>query len=130
MTNLTYVSFSVIFSPILYRTRIVAQTLGCRRLRDQALPPVGDRYMPLYFFHLRDGVDELIDEEGRELDDPRSLAVVTLREARSILSAEAQEGRIALDQRIDVEDHEGRLVHRLQFADAVVFTPPDRADKA
>lgn len=86
--------------------------------------------MPLYFFHLRDGVDEVIDDEGRELADPRGIAPAALREARSILSAEAHEGRIALAQRIDVEDGEGRLVHRLHFADAVVLTPPDRAGKA
>ena len=75
--------------------------------------------MPLYFFHLRDGVDILIDKDGRELDSLAAVASNALVEARAIIAYEAREGRILLDKHIDVENAYGGLVHRLSFADAV-----------
>ncbi|MDB5698438.1 MAG: hypothetical protein JWN69_1242 [Alphaproteobacteria bacterium] len=80
--------------------------------------------MPLYFFHLRDGVDILIDEEGRQLESPSSIAQAAMIEARSIISADAQTGQIRLDQRIDVEDEAQSVIHTLEFADAVAIIPP------
>ena len=75
--------------------------------------------MSLYFFHLRDGVDILLDPEGRELDSMAAIAAAALADARSIIGDDAFRGRIDLDQRIDVEDTDGKLVHRLEFEDAV-----------
>ena len=75
--------------------------------------------MSLYFFHLRDGVDVLLDPEGRELDSMTAIAAAALADARSIIGDDALRGRIDLDQRIDVEDTDGKLVHRLEFEDAV-----------
>lgn len=75
--------------------------------------------MSLYFFHLRDGTDLLLDPEGRELDGERAIVRAALTEARSIIGDDALSGRIDLDQHIDVEDAERKLVHRLCFSDAV-----------
>lgn len=60
--------------------------------------------MARYYFHLRDGVGILIDEEGRQLESLASVANAALIETRSIISADALAGHIRLDQRIDVED--------------------------
>jgi hypothetical protein len=80
--------------------------------------------MSLYYFHLRDGTDVLLDEEGREMDETDGIAAAALIEARSIISADANLGYIKLDQRIDVEDERRHIVHSLEFADAVEIIPP------
>ena len=75
--------------------------------------------MTIYYFHLRDGVDILLDPEGRELDGPDDLPSAALLDARSIISEDARNGRILLDQHIDVEDERRNILHTLHFADAV-----------
>ena len=80
--------------------------------------------MSLYFFHLRDGVDILLDPEGLEIDDPDAVASRTLAEARSIISHDAASGRIKLDQHIDVQDETRNIVHTLHFVDAVEIVYP------
>jgi len=82
--------------------------------------------MPLYFFHLRDGEDVLLDPDGRDLSDDAAAAESALGEARSLLSHELLTGVIHLDQRIDVEDRGGRVVHTLFFADAIRIVGRDR----
>lgn len=80
--------------------------------------------MDRYYFHLRDGVDVLLDEEGREFEGLAAIVAAALKDARSIISDDAIGGLIDLDQRLDVEDRHGTLVHRLPFADAVTLKLP------
>ncbi|WP_114952043.1 DUF6894 family protein [Sphingosinicella terrae] len=75
--------------------------------------------MTLYYFHLRDGEDILLDPEGRDLGSMEAIREATLREARSIISSDSLEGKVKLSYRLDVEDESGKVVHRLQFEDAV-----------
>lgn len=75
--------------------------------------------MPLYYFHLKDGVDTLIDAEGVQLDGVEAARSSALLQARDIISHEAIQGSINLAQRIDVFDEADRLVCSLQFEDAV-----------
>jgi len=75
--------------------------------------------MSLYFFHLRDGTDVLLDPEGRDLPGAAAIAASTLAEARHLISQDALTGTIKLNQRIDVEDRAGTVVHSLEFQDAV-----------
>lgn len=80
--------------------------------------------MPKLYFHLRSNRDELLDPEGRDLplvDVPSQV----LREARSLIAFGAEEGRIDLRQRIDVEDSMGHVVHTLRLADAVDIDRPE-----
>ena len=63
--------------------------------------------MARYFFHLRDGDDQLLDPEGTELSDKQSIEAAALRAARDTLSHELQSGRLDLRYRIDVEDEAG-----------------------
>jgi hypothetical protein len=76
-----------------------------------------------FYFHLRDGVDILIDEEGRNLDSVAAVTDVALKEARSIIGCDAIEGYIRLDLRIDVEDTCGVIVHSLAFKEAIEIVP-------
>jgi hypothetical protein len=75
--------------------------------------------MKTYFFHLRDGVDVLLDPDGRQLTGLPAAIAAALVEARSIIGADALLGTILLEQRIDVEDELGTIVHSLEFEDAV-----------
>ena len=68
--------------------------------------------MPVYYFHLRDGHDTLLDPDGRNLESPDAIA-------RALISDEVRLGRIHLDQRIDVEDADGQVVHSQPFDGAV-----------
>jgi hypothetical protein len=85
--------------------------------------------MPLYYFHLVDGVDVLLDPEGIEIASAELIPGIVLREARSIISCDAAEGNVNLTYHIDVEDASGRVVHCLDFEDAVdvvrgIYVPP------
>lgn len=83
--------------------------------------------MVRYYFHLRDGVERLLDPQGADVDDPARLARMALKEARAVIAQEALEGEINLQQRIEIEDEGGTLVHSLSFADAVrIVSDQDR----
>jgi hypothetical protein len=79
--------------------------------------------MGIYFFHLRNGEDVLLDPEGRRLE-VGSIAAAALSEARSIMSADCHAGEVDLNQNIDVEDSAGKLIHRVSFADAISIIQP------
>lgn len=75
--------------------------------------------MARYFFHLRDGVDVVLDPDGREFETIEAIAQAALADARSIIGHEAFDGFIKFDQRIDVEDESGTMVHSIEFSNAV-----------
>lgn len=75
--------------------------------------------MALYFFHLCDGRDSLIDPEGQEVADASLIAGAALKEARAMISHDALGGKIKLEQSIEVRDDSGKLIHQLAFRDAV-----------
>ncbi len=78
--------------------------------------------MPLYYFHLRDGVDVLLDPEGKYLEGQVAIEKTALAAARSLISDDALSGHIGLQHHIDVEDEAGKVVHCLDFNDAVRIT--------
>jgi hypothetical protein len=75
--------------------------------------------MPLYFFHLKDGEDVLIDAEGMELRDIDDAKATALLQARDIISHEALKGHINLAQWIEVRNEAGAPVCSIKFEDAV-----------
>ena len=78
--------------------------------------------MALYYFHLCDGGDALLDPEGREIVDPALIPVAALRDARSLISQDALARRIDLKMFIQVRDRAGKLVHELRFKDAMAIS--------
>lgn len=78
--------------------------------------------MARYYFHLRDGHDQIIDPEGREVSEIAQIAGLALQDARSIIGHDAMRGEIRLGQTIDVLDEGGSLVHRLSFRDAITIS--------
>lgn len=79
--------------------------------------------MPHYFFHLRDGVDHLIDPDGMDIPSER-IENVALLQARDCMAGDIRTGHLDLTYRLDVEDADGRIVHTLSFADAVTIKLP------
>ncbi len=79
--------------------------------------------MPLYFFHLRNGADLMLDDEGRDLEGPAEVAAIALLEARSLMSQDVLNGEISLNQRLDVEDEQHNLVYSLSFDNAIAIVP-------
>jgi len=94
-------------------------------MRALPLQFIRDATMPKYFFHVRDGKDVLLDPEGVQLA-PGAVAGYALRAARDCIAHEAKTGRIDMDQRVEVEDEAGTIVHRLEFGDAVQLIEPPR----
>lgn len=75
--------------------------------------------MPLYFFHVRSDGSEILDPDGVEYPDLDAARRAAVAGARSIISEEAKDGRLPLDERIDVEDGDGKILLSLSFLDAV-----------
>jgi hypothetical protein len=80
---------------------------------------VQDVNLAIYFFHLCDGRDTLIDPDGREVADVATLNDIAIKEARAMISQDALGGKISLDQFIQVRDEAGKLIHQTEFRDAV-----------
>lgn len=78
--------------------------------------------MTLYYFHLCDGVDVLLDPDGRDLDSTM-VENAALTEARALIAADVRSGHISLDQRIEVHDGREIVIYRLPFDEAVTVTP-------
>jgi Domain of unknown function (DUF6894) len=74
--------------------------------------------MPLYFFHLRDGSDILLDPEGAEMEQAE-VAAKALWHARDCIAGDVKDGRVDFRYQIDVHDEGGAKVHSVAFADAV-----------
>ena len=79
--------------------------------------------MPLFFFHVCDGVGFTEDEEGRELPDIEAARAEAIKGARSIMADDLQRGRLDLCAAIQIEDEQRRPVLTLSFAEAVALRP-------
>lgn len=78
--------------------------------------------MQKYFFTLNECGKVLLDEEGvllSSIDEARERAAT---QARAIMRAEVEEGRLCMSCKIDVSDDKGALVFSLPFKDAVKLT--------
>jgi hypothetical protein len=79
--------------------------------------------MPRYFLHLRDGTDELLDEEGHEFADHDDLHRGVMVTARDLMKTDVERGLIDLRYRIDAEDEQGNVIYSLPFKHAVSIVP-------
>ena len=74
--------------------------------------------MARYFMHLMDDIDQVLDDEGVLMSEEAVVGAALLA-ARDCMAGDIRTGRLRLDQRIDVHDEGGELVHTLSFKDAV-----------
>ena len=85
--------------------------------------------MTRFFMHLRDGTDELLDNDGVEMPID-AVSDGALKAARDCIAADALKGQIELKYWIDVHDEQDAIVHTLSFADAVEIVPEPRGSPA
>ncbi len=81
--------------------------------------------MPLYFMHLRDGSEEIIDPEGTEHASLGALRTAVLASVRDLISGDVKRGVIDFRFRIDAEDEGGDIVYSLPFQHALNIIPQD-----
>ena len=79
--------------------------------------------MALYFMHLRDGTEELLDPDGREFPSLAALRDAVLFTARDLLMGDVRDGLMDLRFRIDAEDDAGSIIYTLPFRHAVNIIP-------
>ncbi len=80
--------------------------------------------MALYFMHLRDGSEELLDPDGKEFPNlAAALRDSVFATARDLLMGDVRDGLLDLRFRIDAEDESGTIVHTLAFKHALNFIP-------
>lgn len=75
--------------------------------------------MPLFYFHICDGVTFAQDEEGQEVADAAMARRTAIEAARRIMADELRGGNLNLASFIEVEDHDHALLFIVSFADAV-----------
>ena len=92
--------------------------------RRTALPPnCQKRTVAHYFFHLRDGSDEMLDPDGRDFGDMDSLRTAVMKNARDVIAGDIQNGVVDLRFRIDAENDSGQVVYSLAFKHAFNIIP-------
>lgn len=74
--------------------------------------------MARYFFHLRDGPDDLLDPDGIDLL-AEAVPGTALLHARDCIAGDVKGGRLDLNYRINVHSEDDEIVHSLAFADAL-----------
>jgi len=79
--------------------------------------------MARYFMHLRDGVDELLDAEGKDFANMEELRKWVMFTVRDLLAADIRNGLIDFRYRIDAEDEAGAIVYTLAFKHALNIIP-------
>lgn len=75
--------------------------------------------MALYFLHLRDGTNELLDLEGQECATLPALRAAVLATVRDLMMVDLREGVLDFHSRLDAQDQTGKIVHSLAFKRAV-----------
>jgi hypothetical protein len=86
--------------------------------------------MARYFFNVHDRLGHLRDPEGSELADMEAVRQRAVHDARSLMSADIEEGLLNIADYIEVTDAKGSVVLNLPYSEAVTITgrqPPGLA---
>ncbi len=70
--------------------------------------------MPRYFFHIREGWDRILDEEGIEFPAPNLAEVEGHASARDLAAAALSEGRRLIPCAIEITDDDGTVLSRIK----------------
>ena len=76
-----------------------------------------------YFMHLRNGTDQILDEDGKEFPDLEALRAAVLFSVRDLMCGDLRDGVIDLRFRIDAENESGVIVYSLPFKHAYNVIP-------
>jgi hypothetical protein len=75
--------------------------------------------MPRYFFHIKNEVETIRDEDGIELDGLEEVRKLATESARAMLSEAVCEGHDLNGRAFVVMDEQGRVVLNLPFKQAI-----------
>ncbi len=75
--------------------------------------------MSRYFFHIRQGVQTIIDDEGIECESLDAVRDEALQSAREIMSNDFRSGPAGVDRIFVIKDSKGDIVHELPFQAAI-----------
>ena len=81
--------------------------------------------MAIFYFHLKNGDELIVDEEGATLPDLAAARHEALQSAREILAAAIRTGTPSVPEAVVVMDGSGRVVDSLRLA--AVLPQPLRA---
>ena len=76
--------------------------------------------MPLYFFHICDGLGVIPDDEGMNFADDEAAKREGEASARDILSRDIRDKQLQDDRRIEVTDREGAPVATFMLRDLIL----------
>jgi hypothetical protein len=77
--------------------------------------------MPRFYLNIRNGNGFTPDEEGRDFAGAEEARAEAVKGARSLLSAEVEQGQLDLRGAIEVTDEQGAHVMSIAFRDALVI---------
>jgi hypothetical protein len=77
----------------------------------------------LYFLHLRDSIDELLDPDGQQFANVDALKKAVMFTARDLIAGDVRNGVVDFRYRIDAEDENGKLIYSLPFKHALNIIP-------
>ena len=75
--------------------------------------------LPLFYFHVRNGFGFAEDREGVRLAGLPEAREYAIKSARSLISADAETGRLDLTGEIQVADESARVIFLVKFSDAI-----------
>ena len=79
--------------------------------------------MARYYLHLRDGTEQLLDEEGVEFASLDAMRKGVMLAARDLIKGDIDGGIIDFRFRIDAEDGAGDIIYTLPFKHALNIIP-------
>jgi hypothetical protein len=84
--------------------------------RDQAEQPP----MPLYYLHIRDGTELLVDPEGSNLPNLEAARTEAIEGARQLISEAVRTGSpLRMQRAFQIDDADGRTLLNVPFTDAI-----------
>ena len=75
--------------------------------------------MPLFFFHLYNSTGLTPDEDGRELESLSEARECAIRDIRSVLCGDVEQGFIDMRGRIEIAGERDEALMTVAFAEAV-----------
>ena len=78
--------------------------------------------MPIYYFNIHNDT-ETFDDEGKELADLDAAIAYATAGVRSLAADTVSKGHLIGHHRIEIVDHDGKLLRTVRFDDAVDIQP-------
>ena len=86
--------------------------------------------MPVYFFHLKDELDDVRDDQGTACESDDAARRTAIKGVRSILAEGVMAGSLDLNGHIEIRDEVGRQVALIEFEEAVEIIRPRAESRA